>query len=435
MQQNDQTSNHQSPFNNYLNLVNNAVKILGLSEEEKHILVEPENIIQKKVKLKVDGQKHVFSAYRVQFSSMLGPYKGGIRFHPEADLDEVKTLAALMAIKCALVNIPLGGGKGGVQCDTKTLSDKAIKSVAREWVKVMADRIGPKKDIPAPDMYTNPQVMAVMMDAYEKIIGEKAPGVITGKPVALGGSLGRDSATAQGGVYVLEELVKLQHLEPRNLKVAIQGFGNAGAHAAKILHGLGYKIVAVSDSRGGLYGENGIDPYQVEAAKREAGNLHAIYCDGSVCDAKKLSSDGVKIISNEELLTCDCDVLIPSALDGQIHQDNAKDIKAKIILELANGPTTFEADQILEQKEIMVIPDVLANAGGVIVSYFEWVQNLTHYYWEEDEVQHKLKKTIVAAFHSLFEYCGMKNLPLRQGAFILAAERIIAAAKLRGVVG
>ena len=428
------SSAQNSPFTSYLALVDRATEALQLSAAERQLLIEPERIVQKQLNVDIDGQERSFPAYRVQFSSMLGPYKGGIRFHPEADLDEVKTLAALMAIKCALVRIPLGGGKGGVQCDTKTLTKPVIKKIARAWVDAMAEHIGPKKDIPAPDMYTNPEIMAVMMDQYEKILGEKAPGVITGKPILLGGSMGRASATAQGGVYVLEELVRLRQLKPENLRVAIQGFGNAGAHAAKILHGLGYQIVAISDSRGGLYAASGIDPHHIELAKKQAGHLQAIYCEGSHCDTEKLASDGIKIISNQELLTCDCDILIPSALDQQIHQHNAADIQAKIILELANGPTTSAADRILEQNHITVVPDVLANAGGVIVSYFEWVQNLNHYYWQEDEVQHKLKKIIVAAFHDVFEYCGMKKLSLRQGSFLLAAERIIAAARLRGVV-
>ncbi len=425
----------KNPFQNYLEILENASKILGLSSKELKILQTPNRILEKEISIIGDDtHEKKFKAYRVQFSNARGPYKGGIRFHPEADIEEVKALAALMSIKCAVVNIPLGGGKGGVQCNPKILSDREISEISRGWVRAMADFVGPEKDIPAPDVYTNPEIMGIMMDEFEKIHGKSAPGFITGKPLALGGSLGRGTATAQGGVYVLEELIKIQNGTPEGMKVAIQGFGNAGLHVANILHSLGYKIVGVSDSHGALYAPNGLDPQQIATQKHEKGGLHHIYCEGNICDAKKLMADGVQIMTNEELLECECDILIPAALDRQIHEGNAGNIKAKIILELANGPTTPEADVILEEKGILVIPDVLANAGGVTVSYFEWVQNLANYYWTEEEVKEKLKKIMLSAFHDIVEFAQIQKISYRKAAFVLVVRRILEALKFRGRV-
>jgi glutamate dehydrogenase/leucine dehydrogenase len=424
----------KSPFENYLEILEKAAKVLKVPKDEVKILETPDAILEKDIEIELDnGKKMVFPAYRIQFSNARGPYKGGIRFHPEADLEEVKALSALMAIKCAVVNIPLGGAKGGVQCNPKELSEREIEKIARGFVRSMANDIGPEKDIPAPDVYTNPAIMGIMMDEYEKIHGKSAPGVITGKPIALGGSLGRGTATAQGGVYVLEELVKIQGLKAENLRVAIQGFGNAGYHAACILHGLGYKIVGVSDSKGGLIStDDGLDPRMIHHKKMESGSLHGIYCKGSVCDVKRLSEDGMKVVTNEEMLECDCDILIPAALDRQITGKNAEKVKAKIIIELANGPTTPEADKILEKNGIIVLPDVLANAGGVTVSYFEWVQNLSNFYWEEQEVAKRLKDIMLRAFHDLYEFKNQNNISFRDSAFILAVQRLLEAMKLRG---
>lgn len=422
-----------TPFQNYLKNLSKTAKILGLSKNQIKLLETPNNIIQKKIEIKMDdGKKKSFEAYRVQFNNARGPYKGGIRFHPQADIDEVKALAALMAIKCAVVKIPLGGGKGGVTCDPKNLSKNEVMQIARAWAKAMAPFIGVDKDIPAPDVYTNAEIMAVMLDEYEKTIGKNEPGVITGKPLVLGGSLGRDTATAQGGVYVLEELRRTLGLKAKNLRVAVQGFGNAGYNMAILLQALGYTIVAVSDSKGGLYSKAGLNAHQIYRIKEEKGSVHDMYCEGTVCDVKRLMRDQVEIITNEDLIECDCDILVPAALDNQIREDNAKKVKAKIIVELANGPTTPEADLILEKNKTIVVPDVLANAGGVTVSYFEWVQNRMQYYWTEEEVAEKLKPIMVTAFKDIWTLSKEKNISLRDAAFAKAVERIAKALTYRG---
>ncbi|PIR92961.1 glutamate dehydrogenase [Candidatus Falkowbacteria bacterium CG10_big_fil_rev_8_21_14_0_10_43_10] len=410
-----------TPFNNYLTNLEKAAKILNLSEKETAALREPNKVIEKKISVALDsGEQKEFNAYRVQFNNARGPYKGGIRFHPAADISEVKALAALMAVKCATVNIPFGGGKGGVQCNPKELSAGELEKVARAWARAMADDIGVDKDIPAPDVYTTPEIMAYILDEYEKIKGRSEPGLITGKPIDLGGSLGRGTATAQGAVYVLEELIKMLGKEQGQLTVAIQGFGNAGYFAANILHNLGYKIVAVSDSKGGIYNATGLNPVEIMKIKEE---------QGSVTNAA-----GAQIITNEEILTCDCDILIPAALDNQIREDNTAAVKAGIILEISNGPTTPAADKILREKGVVVVPDVLANAGGVTVSYFEWVQNRMGYYWTEEEVFAKLKPIMVKAFQDIWRFAEEKKIALRDAAFILAVERIVKAMRLRGRV-
>ncbi|MFH1427839.1 MAG: Glu/Leu/Phe/Val dehydrogenase [Patescibacteria group bacterium] len=412
---------NNTPFNNYITNLRRSAEIINLTEVEIKALSKPYNIIEKKISIVMDnGEQKEFNAYRVQFNNARGPYKGGIRFHPEADIDEVKALAAGMAIKTAVVNIPLGGSKGGVQCNPKELSEQELEKIARAWINAMADKIGVDKDIPAPDVYTNPQIMAYMRDEFEKIKGRSEPGMITGKPIPLGGSLGRTAATAQGGVYILEELVKSGNKNRGELRVAIQGFGNAGYYVASILYKLGYKVVAISDSQGGIYNKDGFDPEYVNKIKQEQSSVVKVY------DVQK--------ISNEEIITCNCDILIPSALDNQIREDNAGEIKAKVIIELANGPTTPVADKILQEKGVVVVPDVLANAGGVTVSYFEWVQNRTHFYWTEEQVLNRLKPIMVNAFKNIWEMSQTKNITLRDAAFAKAVERIAEAMRLRGTV-
>ena len=421
-----------TPFDNYLNNLEKTVSVLGLSNTEADILREPEKIIEKKIKVNFDeGGEKELNAYRVQFNNARGPYKGGIRYHQDADIDEVKALAAAMAIKCAVVDIPFGGAKGGVQFDPKHMSKEDIEKVSRAFVRSFVDDIGVDKDIPAPDVQTNPRVMAIMLDEYEKIKGKSEAGVITGKPVELGGSLGRGSATAQGGAYVLAEFIDTIHPKKKDLTVAIQGFGNAGSNIAKILHYMGYTIVAVSDSKGGVHSTQGIDPEHAIKVKHEKDDLTHMYCEGTVCDLEKLERDNAKIIKNGDIITEECDILIPAALDGVINKDNAKDIKAKVILELANGPTTPEADEILKDMGVTVIPDVLANAGGVTTSYFEWVQNRTGFYWSEEEVQKKLKPIMVKAFTDIWKMSKEKDITLRDAAFALGVNRIIEASRLR----
>jgi glutamate dehydrogenase/leucine dehydrogenase len=408
-------------FDQYKDKITHIAKTLQLDDVTRDALLVADNIAEQTLEItRDDGSQETLAAYRVQFSNARGPYKGGIRFHDAADLDEVSFLAALMALKTAVVGIPMGGGKGGVVMNAKDYSQAELERIARAWVGVMSDIIGVDQDIPAPDMYTTPQIMGYMLDEYEKITGKNEPGMITGKPIALGGSVGRDTATAQGGVYVLEELVNKLELDRSSLRVAIQGFGNSGYHAAKILYDLGYTIVAVSDSRNGIYDEKGIDPEYVMTIKKDK---------GSVADVPN-----VQVMSNAGLLACDCDVLIPAALDRQITKDNADAVQAKIIVELANGPVTADADEILDAKGIHIIPDILANAGGVTVSYFEWVQNRMQYMWDADEVKTKLKSIMVPAFHDVWEQSKNHDISMRNAAYMIAVMRIVEALRLRGRV-
>ncbi len=414
----------QTPFENYKINLRKAARVLELTNAELLALETPDRVLEKKITITIEsGETKTFQGYRVQFNNARGPYKGGIRFHPEADLNEVKALSAIMAIKCAVVNIPLGGAKGGVQFNPKNHTKKDIEMVSRAWVHAMAPFIGKNKDIPAPDVYTTPEIMGYMVDEFEKIIGQSEPGAFTGKPLSVGGSAGRDTATAQGGVYVLNELLSTMELGDKKLRVAVQGFGNVGFHVARILHEAGHIIVAISDSKGGIYDTTGFDPIQILAHKKETG----VFPSGP-----DLLQNGGIVISNEELLTCDCDILIPAALDNQIRADNAGNIKAKIIIELANGPTTPEADDILLARGITLVPDVLVNAGGVTVSYFEWVQNFTHFYWTEEEVLNKLKPIMSKAFTDIWMLSKQHTISLRDAAFIIGVKRICEAMKARG---
>jgi len=407
-----------TPFQNYLENLSHAQEILQFDDKALELLSNAQNILKKEISITgADGQDIQLQAYRVQFNNSRGPFKGGIRFHQDADMDEVKALAALMAIKCAVVGVPLGGAKGGVQVNPKDLSPKELEQVSRAWVRVMVDHIGVDQDIPAPDVYTTPQIMSWMLDEYEKITGKSEPGVITGKPIELGGSLGRGEATAQGGVCVLNEL--LEKLGDAGSKtIAIQGFGNAGKNVAKILAADGHKIVAVADSRGGVYNPEGLDVAQLEVVKKEEGSVS--------------SYEGGESITPQELLLLSVDVLIPAALDRVITAENAAEVQAKIILELANGPVTADADAILQNKEVIVVPDVLANAGGVTVSYFEWVQNRQQFYWTEAEVQERLRPIMKNAFADVWDISEQHTISLRLGSFILAVGRLLQASELRG---
>lgn len=420
-----------SPFDNYRARLEHAARALKLTPEETKKLETPDRVLQKDISItRDDGSKVSLPAYRVQFNNARGPYKGGVRFHPAADLDEVKALAALMAIKCAVVNIPLGGAKGGVTFNPKFYSKTEIEQVARAFVRAFAEHLGSDKDIPAPDVYTNAEIMGYMLNEFETITGRREPGMITGKPLELGGSLGRDTATAQGAVYVLEALRQVLGKEPRELTVAVQGFGNAGGHAAEILYKLGYPIVAVSDSKGGIYRAGGLDPAELNRVKHEKDALTEMYCHGTVCDLEKMEKDSARIITNEELLTCDCDVLIPAALDNQLTAKNAADVKAKIVLEIANGPTSPEADEILSKNGVIVVPDVLANAGGVTVSYFEWLQNTQDEQWNEEEVHRKLQPLMVKAFDDVWRMAKEHRVTPRDAAFLLGAKRLADASRV-----
>jgi glutamate dehydrogenase (NAD(P)+) len=354
----------------------------------------------------------------VQHNLSRGPGKGGIRYHPDVTLDEVKALAMWMSWKCALVNIPFGGAKGGVICDPKAMSIQEIENLTRRFTSEISIFIGPEKDIPAPDVYTTPQIMAWIMDTYSMQHGYSIPGVVTGKPIAVGGSLGRDKATARGCLYVVDEAMKELGL-PRPARVSIQGFGNAGLHAAELFDAEGYRIVAVSDSRGGVANPSGLDVQKLIAWKGEQGTV--------------VGFGGGQSISNKDVLEYECEVLVPAALEKVITAENAPRIKAKIIAEAANGPTLPEADDILHERGIMVLPDILANAGGVTVSYFEWVQNLQELFWEEQAVNDRLRRIMERAFRDTLDHARRRNVNMRRGAYAVAVGRVAEATKLRGV--
>jgi len=385
-----------------------------LQPKELQLLQTPNNVL--KQTLTVNGKK--YPAFRVQFNNARGPYKGGIRFHPEVSLDEVKSLSFWMTLKTAIVDVPFGGGKGGVAVDTKALSVKELHQLSRAYVKAFYKNLGSKRDIPAPDMNTNPQIMAWMLEEYEKLTGVSAPGMITGKPLELGGSQLRDIATALGGVYILEEALQKIKIGPKT--VVIQGFGNAGMNVAQILHGRGFKVVGVSDSMGGIVNHNGLDIPKVVEIKKQTGSvvnyLHA------------------QRVTNEKLLTTHCSILIPSALGGVITKENMKLLNTSVILELANGPVAAEADDFLFEQKVVVIPDVLANAGGVTVSYFEWVQNNQGLYWKDEEVARRLEEKMRDAFRNVYNQWQAKPYSFRSAAYIYGIQKILAAERLRGKV-
>jgi len=421
-----------NPFQQIQQHINQAVTDLGLSEAAKTKLITPNQVLEETLVVELDSGSQSLPAYRVQFNNARGPYKGGIRFHPAADIEEVKALAAAMAVKTAVVGIPLGGAKGGVVCNPKELSAAEIETVSRAYAHAFAPHIGVDVDIPAPDVYTTPQIMSWILDEYEHIIGASQPGAITGKPIEIGGSLGRSSATAQGGVHVLQALLDRLEREPRKERVAIQGFGNAGATMAKLLHNAGFVIVAVSDSQGTLESQRGLDPHAIDAVKQAGKSVTGLYCEGSVCDLAKLENDGAAVHEADHIVGVDCDILIPAALDNAITVENVDKVKASVVLELANNPISPEADEKLHKQGVQVIPDVLANAGGVTVSYFEWVQNRSQWYWSEAEVATRLQQIMKDAFVTLYETSTTNQTSMRRAAYKLGLERIVKAEQLRG---
>ncbi len=416
-------------FESSKRLFHKGLQHIAFSEDALKILNRPKETIEVTIPVRMDdGSLEVFTGYRVHYSDLLGPMKGGIRFHPSVNLDEVTSLAFLMAFKCAVVGLPFGGAKGGVIVDPKKLSKHELERLSRGYIRAIYEFIGPDIDIPAPDMYTNEMIMGWMADEYNKISRKLTPAVITGKPVSLGGSLGRNDATGRGAYYALRELVKVLKLNPKKLRVAIQGFGNAGFHVAALLHKDGFRIVGLSDSKGGIFTDNGtLDPNSIMKVKEKQGTLEGVYCRGTVCDV----IDHRKI-TNEQLLESNVDILIPAALENQITKDNALRIKANIICEIANGPTTAEADEILTKKGKLVLPDILANAGGVTVSYFEWLQNRSGQYWSETEVHAKLEKMMVEGFKAVYSLYQSKKIDLRTAAYAHASKRILSAIEARG---
>ncbi|MBI3995953.1 MAG: glutamate dehydrogenase [Nitrospirae bacterium] len=396
-----------------------AADAMGLDGETRELLKTPFREIQVKIAVKMDdGGLKVFVGYRVQHNNARGPMKGGIRYHPEIDLHEVRSLAALMTWKTAVVNIPFGGAKGGVACDPKRLSPAELERVTRTFVSMLDTVIGPYQDIPAPDVNTNPQVMAWIMDEYSRRHGY-TPGVVTGKPIEVGGSKGREEATGRGCVFVLQEAARDYPLDLGKARVVIQGIGNVGSHAARFISELGGRVVAISDSRGGIHHPEGLPVDRVLAYKAEKRSLAGF--------------PGSRPITNEALLELDCDILIPSALGGVIHRFNADRIRAKLVAEAANSPTTTTADEILEKKGITVIPDILANAGGVTVSYFEWTQNLQQLYWEEEQVNRELKKIMTRSYQQVASIAREKKVTLRVAAYMTAIDKVARATRLRGI--
>src|SRR6202522_3156017 len=397
-----------------------AAEYLKLDQGLRQILRAPKRVLEVSVPTKLDnGQIKVFTGFRVQHNVARGPAKGGIRYHPAVTLDEVKALAMWMTWKTATVNIPYGGGKGGVICDPKRMSKSELERMTRRYASEILPIIGPEQDIPAPDVYTDSQTMAWIMDTYSMTKGYSSLGVVTGKPVSIGGAEGRKEATARGCMVVVEEACKVKKMSLRGTSVAIQGFGNAGSVAARLFTEKKARVIAISDSRGGVFNSRGIDPLKATRYKERSGTV--------------VGMPGTSRISNDDLLTMKCDILIPAALENVITLNNAEQIKAKIVAEAANGPTTPHADEVLARKGIFVLPDILANAGGVTVSYFEWSQDLQGYFWSESEVNAKLESVIRRAFLEVHESARKHRTHMRTGAYALAVGRVADATLVRGL--
>lgn len=420
-------------FENYLRQIEKVNKLLKLEASLKERLKLPQKTIEVNFPVRMErGETRIFKGFRVQFNNALGPFKGGIRFHPKVNFSEIKALAALMMVKCAVAGLPFGGGKGGVIVDPKKLSKRELENLSRSFVKAIYQDIGPDLDVPAPDLNTNPKIISWMVDEYIKLkiknlkFKENLRATFTGKPVKKGGSEGRVGATGLGGVTVLKALAKKLKIKKEKLKIAIQGFGNVGYHFSYFAQKAGFKIIAVSDSKGGVLVKEGLDPEATLKCKKEKGQVGGCYCIGSVCDLKY-----GRPIKNKDLLELPVDVLVPAALENVINKDNAKNIKAKVIIEMANGPVTPEADEILAKKGIILVPDVLANCGGVIVSYFEWLQNKKGERWTKEKVNQKLVKKVTKAFNDVWQEAEDRQVSLRQSAYILAIKKIVEAMKKR----
>ncbi|MEM2760370.1 MAG: Glu/Leu/Phe/Val dehydrogenase [Nitrososphaerales archaeon] len=409
-----------NPYENALKQLEDAARILKLDQGMHEFLRTPKRVLTVSLPVKMDnGRVRVFVGHRVQHNDARGPFKGGIRYHPDVTLDEVKALATWMTWKCAIADIPYGGGKGGIVCDPHKMSVGEIERLTRRYAYAISDIIGPYVDIPAPDVYTTPREMAWIMDTYSALRGEVTPGVITGKPLPVGGSEGRGEATGKGVAFCIREGAKKVGVKLKGADVVIQGFGNAGTFAAQFMDEMGANVIAVSDSKGGVFNKKGLDAKKIieyKAKNKKVGGF-----------------PGSKQITNEELLELDCDILIPAAYENQITKKNAPNIKAKLIAEAANGPTTPEADEILFKKGKLVIPDVLANSGGVTVSYYEWLQNLSRDYWEHDTVINRLEKKMVKAFNDVYKTAEEYKVDMRKGSTVLAVSRVVQAVKDRGI--
>jgi glutamate dehydrogenase (NAD(P)+) len=414
------TKNALNPFEIAVQQFDNAVKYLDLPKDLCRILRAPALQLIVSIPTRMDdGTYKVFEGYRVQHNVARGPAKGGIRYHPGVTLDEVKALASWMTWKCAVVNLPFGGGKGGVVCNTKEMSQGEIERMTRRYASEISVIIGPDRDIPAPDMYTNPQTMAWIMDTYSVLRGATTLGVVTGKPLSVGGSEGRSEATARGGVYAMREAAKVLKIPYKKTTAVIQGYGNAGAICHKLLEKDGLKIIAVSDSKGGIHNPKGLSYKDVIKHKQKTGSV--------------VGFPQTKKVSNEKLLLLECDFLVPAALEGVLTRDNAQEVRAKVVAELANGPTTPEADEILHKNGVFLLPDIFCNAGGVTVSYFEWVQDLQAFFWDEDHVNTQLNNIMCRSFHDVYAISKKHKVDMRTAAYILAIDRVAEATKIRGI--
>ena len=401
-------------------VIKEALQKLGYDEAMYELLKEPIRMMEVRIPVRMDDNTvKVFTGYRAQHNDAVGPTKGGVRFHPGVTDEEVKALSMWMTLKCGIVDLPYGGGKGGVTCDPREMSMGEIERLSRGYVRAIGQIVGPTKDIPAPDVFTNAQIMAWMMDEYSRMDQFNSPGFITGKPLVLGGSQGRDRATAQGVTIVINEAAKKRGIDMVGARVVIQGFGNAGSFLAKFLNDQGAKVIGISDAYGALYDPNGLDIDYLLDRRDSFGTVTTLF---------------ENTISNEELLELECDILVPAAIENQITSENAHNIKAKIVVEAANGPTTSEATRILYERGILLVPDVLASAGGVTVSYFEWVQNNQGYYWTEEEVNEKLLKKMVDAFENIYEVATTRNINMRLAAYMVGVRRTAEASRFRGWV-
>jgi glutamate dehydrogenase/leucine dehydrogenase len=408
------------PFESAQKQLKKAIDVLKMGDDIYEVLKEIDEYLEVAIPVRMDnGKIRTFKGYRVHHSNIRGPYKGGIRFHPGVNVSEVKALASWMTWKCAVMGIPYGGAKGGVICNPKEMSEGELERLSRGYIRALGDFIGPEKDIPAPDVYTTPKIMAWMMDEFSRRKGFNVPGVITGKPVDSFGSEGRDEATGYGLTIATREVLKYLKLDPKKMTAAIQGYGNLGHVVADIYSKMGIKVVAASDSKGGIYNPQGLNPAEVMAHKEKTDSVVGLR--------------GARQITNEDLLAMKCDILVPCALENVITRENAGKVQARIIMEGANGPTTPDADEILEKKGVLVVPDILANAGGVTVSYFEWVQNSMNYYWSKEEVNEKLDKLMTRACKSVCEIRDKYKVDMRTAAYILAVKRVAETIKWRGI--
>jgi glutamate dehydrogenase len=401
-------------------VIQKALNKLGYTHEMYELLKDPIRMLTVRIPVRMDdGTVQIFTGYRSQHNDAVGPTKGGVRFHPEVDEEEVKALSIWMSLKCGITDLPYGGGKGGIICDPRKMSFRELERLSRGYVRAISQIVGPTKDIPAPDVYTNSQIMAWMMDEYSRLREFDSPGFITGKPIVLGGSKGRETATARGVTICVEEAVKKKGFELQGARVVIQGFGNAGSYLAKFMHDAGAKVIAVSDVYGGVHDPNGLDIDYLLDRRDSFGTFSKIF---------------ENTISNSELLELDCDILVPAAISNQITAQNAANIKAKIVVEAANGPTTLEATSILTERGKLLVPDILASAGGVTVSYFEWVQNNQGYYWSEEEVDEKLSRVMIHSFENIYQTAVLHRVDMRLAAYMVGIKKMAEAARFRGWV-